>query len=220
MGIFSFLGNLGAGIQGARLGKKQMALGQGMIDEAQSLSAAYQRPELQTPQAIKMMMDMSQGRMYQNMPGMGMMQNQIDKATAGAVSNLKEMGTGSEAFGAIANIHAANLGQQSNLATQNAQYRDQNQTQYMDALGDLGQWQQMAWQWNEADPYLQAQQKAAQLETMGRSGQWEGLKTKMGSWAESFQGMGGELDSMASQAASAFIPGGSTFASIAGALTG
>lgn len=204
MGIFSFLGNIAAGIQGNRMGKKQMELGQGMMDEAQALSAAYKRPEFQTPQAIKMMMEMSQGRMFQNMPGMTQMQNQIDKATGGAVRSMQDMGTGSEAFGAIADVWGNNMNQQSNLGIQNAGFKDQAQLGYMNDLNTEGEWQQRGWEWNEADPYLQAQQKAAMLETAGRQGQWEGLKTKMGSWAESFKGMGGDLDSMASQAGTAF----------------
>lgn len=217
MGIFGFLGNLGAGIQGARMGKKQMQLGQGMMDEAQTLSAAYQRPEMQTPEAIQAMMQMSQGRMFQNMPGMTQMQNQINQATAGAVGSMREMGTGAEGFGAIADMYGNQMNQQSNLGVKNAMFRDQGQQQHMSNLGNLGQWQQQAWQWNEADPYLQAQQKAAQLETMGRMGEWEGLKNKMGSWAESFQGMGGELDSTMDQLSNVIVPGSST---LMGALGG
>jgi len=207
MGIFSFLGNIGAGIQGARMGKKQMKMGQGMMDEAQALSAAYQRPEMQTPEAIQMMMEMSRGRQFQNMPGMTGMQNQIDKATAGGVKSIERMGVGSEGMGAIADIYANQLQGQTNLGTQNAMYQDENQQQYMGALEGLGDWQQQAWGWNEADPYLNAQSKAAQLETMGRMGEWEGLKNKMGSWATSFQGMGGALDETATQLGSAFTGG-------------
>lgn len=206
MGVFDFLGNLGAGIQGARMGKKQMELGQGMIKEGQSLSASFKRPEMQTPQAIQMMMEMAKGRQFQNMPGMTQMQNQIEKATAGGVKAMGKMGTGAEAFGGIADLYANQMDASGQLGTQNLQYQDQNQQQYMGALEGLGQWQQQAWNWNEADPYLQAQQKAAALETAGRSGQWEGLKNKMGSWAESFKGMGGALDETASQVMAAFAP--------------
>ena len=206
MGIFSFLGNLGAGIQGSRMGKKQMQMGQGMIDEAQAMSAANQRPEMMTPQAIQMMMEMSKGRMSQNMPGMTTMQNQIEKATAGGVGAMERMGTGAEAFGGVADLYANQLDASANLGIQNAQFQNQAQDQYMGALEGLGQWEQQAWNWNEADPYLQAQNKAAQLETAGRSGQWEGLKNKMGSWATSFQGMGGALDDVGNQVMSAFAP--------------
>ena len=206
MGLFSFLGNLGAGIQGSRMGKKQMQMGQGMMDEARTLSESFQRPEMQTPAAIQMMMEMSKGRMSQNMPGMTNMQNQINKATAGGVSAMKEMGTGAEAFGGVADLYANQMDAQSNLGVQNAQFQSGAQDQYMGALEGLGQWEQQAWNWNEADPYLQAQNKAAQLDTMGRSGQGEGLKNKMGSWAQSFQGMGGALDDIGGQVMSAFAP--------------
>ncbi|MBE3085401.1 MAG: hypothetical protein IMZ64_04190 [Bacteroidetes bacterium] len=207
MGMFSVLGNLAAGIQGARLGKKQMGMGNQMIDEAQKLSASYVRPEFQTPQAIQAQMAMAQGRQFQNMPGMTQMQNQINQATAGGVNAMQEMGTGSEAFGGIADLYANQMNQQSQNSIQNARFQNQAQDQYQGLLGNLGQWQQQAWNWNEADPYMQAQQKAAQLEQMGRQGQWEGMKNKMGSWAQSFQGMGSALDDTAKQAFAAATGG-------------
>lgn len=196
-------GNIFSGIQGARLGRKQMGLGQDMIDEAQKLSAAYQRPEMQTPEAINMMMQLSQGRQYQNLPGMNIAQNQLGQSTASGLNAINEMSSGAEGIGAIANLYSNQMKGQQNLAMQNAQYQDQNQQQYLGALNDLGNWQQKAWQWNKADPYLMAQEKASQLEMMGRQGQWEGLKNKMGSWAETFKGAGGFLGNLASQAGAA-----------------
>lgn len=220
MGIFSFLGNIGAGIQGSRMGKKQMQLGQGMIDEAQAMSAANVRPEMMTPQAIQMMMEMSKGRMSQNMPGMTTMQNQIEKATAGGVSAMERMNTGAEAFGGIADLYANQMDTQANLGVQNAQFQNQAQDQYMGALEGLGDWQQQAWGWNKADPYLNAQAKAAALETQGRQGQWEGLKNKMGSWASTFQGAGGALDETMSQLGNVFTGGlGKVFSGLGGINT-
>jgi hypothetical protein len=216
MGIFSFLGNLGAGIQGARMGKKQMQLGQGMIEEGQSLSAAFDRPEMRTPQAIQMMMEMASGRRFQEMPGMTTMRNQIAKATAGGVKAMERMGTGAEAFGGVANLYAKQMDTEAGLGVEGARFRDQAEMDYMGALEGLGDWEQQAWAWNKADPYLQAQQKAAALETAGRQGQWEGLKNKMGSWATSFQGMGGALDETASQISAAFLPGGGKLATFLG----
>ena len=170
-----------------------MQLGQGMMDEAQTLSAAYQRPEMQTPQAIQMMTEMARGGQFENMPGMTTMTNQINKATASGVNAMKEMGTGAEAFGGVANLYAQNMDAQSNLGVDNAQFKEGRRDQYMGALEGLGDWQHQACGWNEADPYLNAQNKAAQLDTMGRQGQWEGLKNKMGSWAEAFGGIAGTL---------------------------
>lgn len=206
MGIWSFLGNIASGIQGSRMGKKQMQLGQQMISEARSLSEAYQRPEMRTPQAYRMMVDMAKGRQFKDLPGMTTMQNQIDKAIAAGMSAISRRGVGAEGMGAAVDLYTAQMGEQAGLGIQKAQFRDQAELDYMAALEGLGDWQQQAWQWNEADPYLQAQLKAAQLEQMGRMGEWEGLKNKMGSWAETFQGMGGALDDTMSQIASAFLP--------------
>jgi hypothetical protein len=122
------------------------------------------------------------------------------------------MGTGAEAFGGIADLYANQMDTTANLGVTNAQFRNQAEDQYLGALEGLGQWQQQAWNWNEADPYLMAQQKAAMLEQQGRQGEWEGLKTKMGSWAESFQGMGGALDATAQQLGNVFT--GGTFGKI------
>ena len=218
MGVFSFLGNIGAGIQGSRMGKKQMELGQGMIDEGQAMSANNLRPEMMTPQAIQMMMSMAKGRQYQDLPGMTAMQNQIGKATAGGVKAMERMGTGAEAFGGIADLYSNQMDAEANLGIQGAQYRDDNQRDYMGALEGLGDWQQQAWNWNEADPYLMAQNKAAALETAGRQGQWEGLKNKMGSWATTFQGMGGALDETMSQLGNTFTGGYGKAASILGGI--
>lgn len=198
-GGLDLAGNILGGIMGNRMGKKQISLGNDMISEAQKLSAAYQRPEMQTPEAINMMMQLSQGRQYQNLPGMNMAQNQLGQSTASGMSAINEMSSGSEGIGAIANLYANQMKGQQNLAIQNAQYQDQNQQQYLGALEGLGNWQQKAWQWNKADPYLMAQEKAAQLEMMGRQGAWEGLKNKMGSWAETFKGAGNSLGNMAMQ---------------------
>ena len=200
-GIFSLLGNLGAGIQGSRMGKKQMELGQGMMDEAASISAGNIRPEMMTPEAIQLMMQLSQGRQFQNMPGMNMMQNQIGAATAGGVGAIERAGSGAEGMGAITDLYSNQMGQQQQIGIQNAAYKDQAQKDNMQNLNTAGEWEQKAWEVNEYNPYLQAQQKASQLDTAGRMGQWEGLKTKMGSWAESFQGMGGALDDIGSEAA-------------------
>jgi len=210
MGFFGFLGNIAAGIQGNKMGKTQMSLGQQMIDQAQNLSATYQRPDMQTPEAIQQMADLAQGRMYQQMPGMTQYQNQSNQATAAALNSLSSLGSGSEAYGAVANLYANQMNQNRNLAGQQAQYQNAAASDYMNVLNSLGNWQQQAWQWNEADPYIQAQQKAAQLEMLGRQGQWEGLKNKMGSWAETFQGAGSALDSIAGQAASALGTGGAS----------
>ena len=187
------LGNIGAGIMGTRLGRKQIQLGGQMADEARRISEMYQRPEFQTPQAIQMMMDMYSGRRFQNLPGMNIMTNMLGQQTAESANTIKEMGVGAEGMGALADIYGKQMQAGQNIGLANAQYQDTAQLQYGQALNQLGEWQNMGWQWNEAQPYLEAQRKAEWLDIMGKQAQWEGLKTKMGSWAEMFQGMGSEM---------------------------
>ena len=212
MGIFSLFGNIAAGVQGARMGGKQFELGGQMIDTARMLSNIYERPEFETPQAIQMMMDLYSGRRFQNMPGMDTILNQLGQTTAEGATAIERMGRGSEGMGALTDLYAKQMQGEQNIGMANARYRDLNEVQYANALNTLGRWQNMGWQWNEADPYMQAQRKAEMLDIMGRMGQWEGLKTKMGSWATMFQGLGTSLDDT--------LKGIAPFGSIAGALMG
>lgn len=221
MGFFSTLGNIGAGIQGSRLGKKQMSLGQGMIDEAQALSASYERPELSidrmtTPDSLSRMVELSRMRKYQNMPGFSQAQNQIGQSTAQTLKAIQEMGRGAEGVGVAGDIYSENLAANRDLSIQNAMFQDQAEREYLSALGLLGDQENQnflfnteagmkEFDWNQAQPYTNAQNKAAMLESMGRAGQWEGLKTKMGSWAKTFQGVGTELDASMEDAANLIL---------------
>ncbi len=127
-----------------------------MLAEAKALQEGYKRPEMMTPQAIQAMVKMAQGQMYQKMPGATQFENQIQGATAQGMSAIGEMGAGAESIGALAGLYGNQMNQMQNLAAQNASYQAQGQQSYMNALQGLGDWQQQQWQWNEADPYLQA----------------------------------------------------------------
>lgn len=199
MGIFKTLGDLYAGWQASKLGDKQQGMSQDMIAEAQALSAAYERPEMKTPESINKMMSMLQSRQYQDMPGLSTMKNQLGQSTAQGMDAIEGMGVGAEGMGAMANLYSNQMGQGQNLSIQNAMFKDDAELDYLGGLEGIGNWEQKAWQWNEADPYMQAQQKAAMLESAGRSGEWEGMKTEMGAWANTFQGIGGGADDTMSQ---------------------
>ena len=196
MGLFGAISNIAGGFVGAGIGRKQQQEGKRMIAEAAKMSAANPRPEMQTPEGIQAMVRMAQGQMYQRMPGATQYENQIKGSTAAGVSAINDMSAGAEGIGAIASMYGNEQNQMSNLAVQNANFQQQGQENYMGALEGLGGWQQQAWQWNKADPYLMAQQKAAQLDQYGRMNQMEGYKTRAGSWAESIKGMGGALDGL------------------------
>ena len=201
MGIFSVVGDVVGGIQANKIAKMQMGEGDRMLAEAKALQEGYKRPEMMTPQAIQAMVKMAQGQMYQKMPGATQFENQIQGATAQGMSAIGEMGAGAESIGAMAGLYGNQMNQMQNLAAQNASYQAQGQQSYMNALQGLGDWQQQQWQWNEADPYLQAMTKAAQLEQVGYLNRFQGYKAKQGVAAEMWSGIGEGLDQTVQQAA-------------------
>jgi len=201
MGIFSVVGDVVGGIQANKIAKMQMGEGDRMLAEAKALQEGYKRPEMMTPQAIQAMVKMAQGQMYQKMPGATQFENQIQGATAQGMSAIGEMGAGAESIGAMAGLYGNQMNQMQNLAGQNAAYQAQGQQSYMNALQGLGDWQQQQWQWNEADPYLQAMTKAAQLEQVGYLNRFQGYKAKQGVAAEMWSGIGEGLDQTVQQAA-------------------
>lgn len=197
------LGELGAGIQGARMGKEQEKRGLEMQEEGRRLSANWQRPDLETPESIKLRNEISQGRQFQNMPGFQESQNQIDQATAEAQTALEKAGRGAEGYGAIADVYKNKMEAEREVGKDNAAYQERGQEGYLKDLEQTGEWEQKAWEWDKADPYLVAQEKAAALDVAGRQGEWEGVKTRMGSWAETFSGIssamgGGGMSSLTS----------------------
>lgn len=194
MGVFEMAGNLVGGFIGGSIGRKQQREGRSMISEAARLSSSFERPELKTPEAINAMMRMARGGMYKRMPGASMYENQIAGATAAGLSAIEDMSVGSEGIGAIADLYGKQMGATADLAIAEEASRREAEGGYMSALEGLGDWQQMAWQWNAADPYMMAQQKASQLEAFGRMNQMEGYKTRAGAWAETAKGMGQALD--------------------------
>lgn len=223
MGLFETIGNIAAGIQGSRLGKKQMELGSQMFNAGVTLSQSKKRPTLDidtmtTPDAINRLVEISRMRQYENAPGYSQAQNQIGQSTAQTLKAISEMGSGSETLGTVGDIYAQNLAANRDLSVNNAMYKDQAEQQYLSALGLLGEQENQnflfnteaglkEFDWNKAKPYLALQQKASALQSMGLSSQWEGLKTKMGSWAKTFQGVGSSLDQGVEQALSVLTGG-------------
>lgn len=190
MGGIGLAGKIGGGIAAGSIGRKQQKEGLSMIEAAQQLMQNTHRPEMMTPEAINKMVRMAQGQMHQRLPGATHYEGQIGGATAAGMSAIKGMSAGSESIGAAADLYGGQMGAMRDLATQGSMYQQQGQQNYMGALQNLGQWEQQAWQWNEADPYMMAMQRASQLEQYGRMNQFQGYKTRAGAWAETLGGVG------------------------------
>jgi len=210
MGLFDAIGSVIGTITANKVAKYQMSEGERMLQQALALQNAYQRPQMFVPEAIQAMTRLAQGRMYQQMPGMTYFENQLKQATASGLSAAQQMSAGPESLGMIARLYGSQMQGLQNLAGQQAQYQANAQNTYLNALQNLGQWQQQAWQWNAADPYLQAMQKSAQLEQVGYLNKFAGLSDLYGNRANMWKGIFSSLDEM--------LGGGSGFANVASAI--
>lgn len=185
---------IGSGLIAGSVYRKQQKEGKSMIAEGQKLSASYLRPEMQTPEAIEAMGRMAQGQMFQNMPGNTQINNQIQQSTAAGLSAIGEQSAGAEGIGSIAQLYQNQMGQQQQQGIANAGFRQEGANNFMDTLQNLGQYQEKNWMWNKADPYMQAQRKAAEMETMGRQMQFQGYKGRAGVASETIKGIGDTFD--------------------------
>lgn len=190
LGSLGLTGKIGGGLLAGSVGRKQQDEGLRMIEAAEQLRGEHTRPEMMVPDAIRQMVDLSHGQMYQRMPGATHYEGQIQGATAAGLSAIKGMSAGAEGIGAVADLFGGQMGAMRDLAIGDASFRQQGQQNYLNALQGLGQWEQQAWQWNEADPYMMAMQRASQLEQFGRMNQFQGFKNRAGVWGETLKGVG------------------------------
>lgn len=110
-----------------------------------------------------------------DMPGGQLMRDQIGEATASGITAMKGMGTGAEAYGGISQLVQGQLGALRNQSLDLATLNQQGVGNYLDALGMQAGEEAKAWQWNEADPYIMAANKAAMLEKGGIEGTMAGI---------------------------------------------
>lgn len=171
-------------------GNKQQKEGERMMRQANSLRKNNPRPDYEIPDAVNKMVGLAQGQMFQRLPGATNYENMIQGSTAGALSSLKQMGAGAESMGAIADLYANQMSSFQGLAGQEAGFRQQGQDRYMSALEGLGEYQQKEFQWDKAMPYMDAMQRASQLEAAGRENKMHGYNNKLGVGSEIVKGVG------------------------------
>lgn len=229
MGIFNFVGNLKANKQAKKLGAEQRELGNTMLAYGVQLNKKNKRPELSidrmtTPDEFSTIVNLTKNKYnaapYTDMPGLGLYQNQIGQSSAEAINAIKEMGLGAEGIGAVGDIYSKNLAANRDIAMQNSmfKYNAENEAmqQYLEALGLSGnqanenflfntQAAGKEFDWNKAQPYLNTQNTAANLMSMGLTNQFEGLKTKLSARANAWQQAGEGLDSIGKDAASVLL---------------
>ena len=123
------------------------------------------------------------------MPGGQMMRNQMGEATAAGITAMKEMGRGTEAYGGISELVR---GEQEGLREQQidlAQLNQLGESQYLQSLGIQAGEERSKWEWEEADPYMMAAYKAAELRKSGLEGRMGAFSDMAGVGAGFLGGM-------------------------------
>jgi hypothetical protein len=142
-------------------------------------------PEATISPSVDKYVNYSYGQtLNQDIPGGEMYRNEIKGATASGLRAASELGSGSEAYGMMGEL----IGRQQNkfgdlakiTAQQTAGYKDD----YRRSLLARGQEENRVWEWNKAQPYLQAMSMASQLRGAGQQNAQAGLSNAFGSLAE------------------------------------
>jgi hypothetical protein len=178
LGVISGLLNMIPSIFKGIAGGKQ-------LKEASQIESQNPRPNAEVAPAISQMVNYNRGlAQSQDIPGGEMYRNEIKGATSAGMNAASQLGSGSEAYGMLGKL----MGQQNNamggLAQQTSQYVQGNQQNYSNSLGQLGQEQNRVWDWNKAQPYLQAAQMASQLRGSGMQNIFGGVSGAAGAGAE------------------------------------
>jgi len=159
-------------------GSKQQAM-------ASKLESEYPLPEAQIAPSVNKYSNYAFGRtLSQDIPGGELYRNEIKGATAAGIKAASELGSGSEAYGALGQMIGREQNQFGDLAKLTAQQVAGYQRDYLSSLLAKGQEENRIWEWNKARPYLQAANMASQLRGTGQLNTQAGLNNVFGSLAE------------------------------------
>lgn len=162
-----------------------------MMKQADKLESQYQRPDYEIAPSVSGMVDYSRGLTRRgDMPGGQMLRNQMGEATAAGITAMKELGTGAEAYGGISKLVR---GEQEGLREQGIDLAELNQlgeSQYLQSLGIQAGEERTKWEWEEADPYMMAAGKAAELRKSGLEGRMGAFSDMAGVGAGFLGGLG------------------------------
>ena len=161
-----------------------------MMKQADELESQFKRPGYEIAPSVTGMVDYAKGLTQRgDMPGGQMMRSQMGEATAAGITAMKELGTGAEAYGGISQLVR---GEQEGLREQQIDLAELNQMgegQYLQALGVQAGEERTKWEWEEADPYIMAAGKAAELRKSGIEGRMGAFSDMAGVGAGFLGGM-------------------------------
>jgi hypothetical protein len=172
--VLNLIPSIFQGITGAR-----------QLSEAKKIEAQNPRPEATIAPSIDKMTNYAYGQtLNQDIPGGEMYRNEIKGATAAGMNAASQLGSGSEAYGMLGQLVGREQNQFGELAKLTAQQVQGNKGEYMNALNTKAGEENRVWDWNKAQPYLQAAQIASQLRDSGMKNLYSGTANAFGSTAE------------------------------------
>ena len=153
--------------------------------KASQIEAQYPRPDATIAPSVNKLVDYSYGQTFaQDIPGGELYRDEIKGATAAGMKAASELGSGSEAFGMLGQLVGREQNSFSDLARTTAEQVAGFKGDYMSSLGVKANEENRVWNWNEAQPYLQAARTASQLRGSGTKNTFSGASDLFGSTAE------------------------------------
>jgi len=163
----------------------QGVVGGRQLKQAKELESQYPRPTAEIAPSIDKLTSYAYGRtLRQDIPGGEIARGEIKGATAAGLRAASELGSGAEAYGMLGELVGREQGQLAGLAKLTAQQVSGYESDYMNALPLKAQEEQRVWEWNQAQPYLQAAAIAQQLRQSGLKNLYSGGANIFGSTAE------------------------------------
>ncbi len=156
------------GILQAAGGVGQSVTGWWQLNEAKKLEKDYPRPTAEVAPSVDKLTNYLYGKTKdQDIPGGEIARNEIKGATATGIKAASELGSGSEAYGALAGMVGSEQNQFSKLAQQTLGQAVDYDKLYKDAMLAKAGEENRVFSWNKIEPYLQAANLASQYRSTG-----------------------------------------------------
>jgi len=143
------------------------------------------RPQMEVPESVNEMVRLYREQAgMQRLPGQDIIEGNIRGATATGIEAAKDLSGGAGGLGAVTQMIAGQQDRFSDLGINLAEMVERNKGRLAGALGQKGEFEQRAWDWNKAMPwqrrYGEAYGEGQAREGAGVQNIWSGI-TRAGS---------------------------------------
>jgi hypothetical protein len=168
----------------------QAGTGIWQMQQAKKLAKNNIRPNMQTPDAVMNALANSRSQAMQTkLPGQDLIESKIDASVATNVNNLKEVADSPAALmGAVNQAYVGGMDKKNDIAIAAASRFDQNQSQYQDMLGKVGEYEMQNFMFNKADPYMKTAAAASALKEGGMRNIYGGINNAAGAASKYMDG--------------------------------